>query len=192
MSIGQRIIFAALVVFAGVTLYQYVQVEREDDPSYHQPESWRDSARVLERSLVGTIFPVVACNDALTPEHRSTGFAGWNLVILVSPSGCNDCSERELRTVDSLALRWKTKVTAVVLSAADDERNLLLLKKVTQSALPFWNCTQAEVRKFNITRKYPLVALLSGQRVVDVFLPIFSDPKYSSIRYREFEVTLGF
>ena len=143
----------------------------------------RDTLRVYSevraQQLVGKSFPIVELRNARDNSKRWTVFHDTTLVVLLSPTGCAYCQERELRNLDTLYRKLKPGVGFIAIERSNSRYSTLDLTRRMGIQFSFWFGCDSSLLKFNSVNKYPLILVLKGQMVVGGYLPIPSDDQFS-------------
>lgn len=146
-------------------------------------EEFRQAARVQHSRasmiFIGRTFPVGKYRDLINEIPQVSTFKGLTIIIVLSDVGCSPCQVRELRNLDTLSRNLKGDIQMIAILNSENRREALSLKRVGMVRFPMWYGADSVLTSFNLSRKYPLILLLTDQTIDSAFLPVGMDDDFS-------------
>ena len=198
-SIKIDLIISAFAIFA-IAVLIYMRYSTDTNSAAFDYQGQRLKAYEVASSFNGKIFPELHYLDPVTSDSIQVEMNGRSLLVLMSKAGCNPCQIRELKNVDSLLSRinpnFSTSATAIYsydnYGDWDSERMIaLMLRKASQSKLPFVLTNSSILSDFMSSSRYPMVFLLEDNMIISSFLAIPEDDIHSYRYYISLEKLLN-
>lgn len=139
----------------------------------------RLQAMEMAAQYEGLRFPVATLRELSTGQPMATTFEDTTCVILLSASSCNPCQVSELSNLEIFFRALETRVVFLALYTQNHKEEARVLRKLSGATFPFFYGSDAALSEINSLGKYPVVLLISRQRIIRSHVPIPFDDDYS-------------
>lgn len=193
----KRLLYAAFVLSIVWTGYTFV---------YHpifQSTDVAISNDVIESRLsevgeyfIGKKFPLLDTRNVIDTTHWKTELSGYNIVAVLSRSGCTPAQVRKIKIVSEIAEREGVPFKVIYdLNIPDSteiyeendgfmtaRKDALLIRKVSRSHASFWVSSESALKKVTQFNYFPVFLTTKNQEIIDAHLP----PRFASPSTEEY------
>ncbi len=122
-----------------------------------------------------------------TREVENGLFQDKTLAILLSVFKCNKCQEKELRRLNVLKEKMKTKGVSVIGITMQAKKNeVAIQRKILKLDFPiYWVDDELFKKEISFENEYPQLIYVENNIILSCFIPVPMDDEFSEMFYSE-------